>query len=45
MNTINNSINNLYNIMNVYNLNKKLTSEYDNYSKLENDLIISEPLA
>ena len=40
MNTINNSINNLYNIMNVYNLNKKLTSEYDNYSKLENDLII-----
>ena len=40
MNTINNSVNNFYNIMNVYNLNKKLTSEYDNYSKLENDLII-----
>ena len=40
INTINNSINNFYNIMNVYNLNKKLTSEYDNYSKLENDLII-----
>ncbi len=40
INTINNSVNNFYNIMNVYNLNKKLTSEYDNYSKLENDLII-----
>ena len=40
MNTINNSVNNFNNIMNVYNLNKKLTSEYDNYSKLENDLII-----
>ena len=40
INTINNSVNNFYNIMNVYNLNKKLTSQYDNYSKLENDLII-----
>ena len=40
INTINNSVNNFYNILNVYNLNKKLTSEYDNYSKLENDLII-----
>ena len=40
INTINNSVNNFYNIMNVYNLNNKLTSEYDNYSKLENDLII-----
>ena len=40
INTINNSVNNFYNIMNVYNLNKKLISEYDNYSKLENDLII-----
>ena len=40
INTINNSVNNFYNILNVYNLNKKLTSQYDNYSKLENDLII-----
>ena len=40
INTINNSVNNFYNIMNVHNLNKNLTSEYDNYSKLENDLII-----
>ena len=40
INTINNSITNFYEIINVYHLNKKLISENDNYKNLSNNLIV-----
>jgi len=40
INTINNSLTNFYNIINVHNINKKLIVENKNYKNLSNELLI-----